>query len=70
MTSQNLNENEREKILDRILFLKEEIWETRAYISSDFCRRCSDMYEKILRLEQELKGLQRKISDDTTENKS
>jgi hypothetical protein len=58
------SENEREKILDRISFLKEEIWETRAYISSDICQRCSDMYDKILRLEQELKGLQRKLEKD------
>jgi hypothetical protein len=57
----NPSENEKEKILDRIAFLKEEIWETRAYISSDFCRRCSDMYDKILVLEQELNGLQRKL---------
>jgi len=60
----NPSENEREKILDRISFLKEEIWETRAYISSDFCRRCSEMYDKIVRLEQELKGLQRKLEKD------
>ncbi len=62
----NPNESEREKILDRISFLKEEIWETRSYISSDFCRRCSEMYDKILVLEQELKGLQRKVADDAT----
>ena len=58
------SENEREKILDRILYLKEEIWETKAYISSDICQRCSDMYTKILRLEQELQGLQRKLEKD------
>lgn len=61
MSQQNPNENEREKIYSRISFLKEEIYECRAYISSDFCQRCSDMYEKILVLEQELKGLQRKL---------
>lgn len=61
MTNQNLSEEEREKILNRIYNIREEIWETRAYISSDFCRRCSDMYDKIMILEQELKGLQRKI---------
>ena len=60
----NPSENEREKILDRISYLKEEIWETRSYISSDFCRRCSEMYEKIVVLEQELKGLQRKLDKD------
>ena len=58
------SENEREKILDRISFVKEEIWETRAYISSDICQRCSDMYDKIIILEQELKGLQRKLEKD------
>jgi hypothetical protein len=58
------SENEKEKILDRISFLKEEIWETRSYISSDICRRCSDMYDKIVILEQELKGLQRKLEKD------
>ena len=60
----NPSENEREKILDRIIYLKEEIWETKAYISSDICQRCSDMYTKILRLEQELQGLQRKLEKD------
>ena len=58
--------NENEKILDRISYLKEEIWETKAYISSDICQRCSDMYAKIMVLEQELQGLQRKISNDIT----
>jgi hypothetical protein len=64
----NPNESEKEKILDRISYLKEEIWETRSYISSDFCRRCSEMYDKIIILEQELKGLQRKISNDNSKN--
>ena len=60
----NPSESEKEKILDRILYLKEEIWETKAYISSDICQRCSDMYSKIVRLEQELQGLQRKLEKD------
>ena len=60
----NPSEKENEKILDRISSLKEEIWEARAYISSESCKRCSDMYEKILRLEQEIKGLQRKLEKD------
>lgn len=60
----NPNENEREKIVNRISNIKEEIWETRTYISSDFCRRCSEMYDKIFRLEQELKGLERKLNKD------
>lgn len=58
------SENEKEKTLNRIANLKEEIWETKAYISSDICQRCSDMYSKIVRLEQELQGLQRKLEKD------
>lgn len=57
----NPNENEREKIQTKIADIKEEIWETKAYISSDICQRCSDMYTKIDRLEQELKDLQEKL---------
>lgn len=58
------SENEREKIQSRISDVKEEIWEARAYISSDICQRCSEMYSKIAVLEQELKGLQRKLEKD------
>lgn len=54
----NPNENEREKILDQIHNLKEEIYETKAYISSEFCRRCTEMYDKLFKLENELKYLQ------------
>ena len=59
----NLSENENEKILDRISFLKEEIWETRSYIGSESCRRCSEMYTKIAVLEQELQDLQRNLEN-------
>ena len=59
----NPSENEIEKILDRIAFLKEEIWETRSYISSESCRRCSEMYSKIYILEQELQELQRNLEN-------
>ena len=55
--------SENEKILDRISFLKEEIWETRSYISSVSCRRCSEMYAKMSVLEQELQELQRNLEN-------
>jgi hypothetical protein len=60
----NPNENEREKILDRIIRIKEDIWEAREYINSDYCKKCSEIYSQILRLEQELEGLQRKLEKD------
>lgn len=68
MQNKNPNQESKEKILNDIRCLKEEIWETKAYISSDICQRCSDMYSKIVRLEQELQGLQRKISNDNSQN--
>ena len=63
-----LSEKEKEKIYDGIAKIKEEIWETKHYISSDFCKKCSEMYTKLFRLEQELGGLQRKLSNDNTQN--
>lgn len=61
-----LNEEEKEKILDEIFRIKNQIHEVRDYISSDFCQKCSDMYTELFRLEQELKGLERKLSDDNS----
>lgn len=55
------NENEKEKILDEIYQIKEKIYDARAYINSEYCRRCSEMYDQIFRLENELKALQRKL---------
>lgn len=59
----NQNANEKERIFDRISEIKEEIYETKAYVSSELCFRCSEMYTKLFRLEQELKDLQKKIID-------
>lgn len=43
---------------NRIWTLKNEIHETREYISSDYCVQCSKMYAKLYNLEQELAELQ------------
>jgi hypothetical protein len=64
----SLSESEKEKIYDKIARIKEEIWETKEYISSDYCRKCSEIYTKLFRLEQELTGLQRKLSNDSSKN--
>lgn len=64
----NPSESEKEKILNKIYNLKEEIWETRAYISSDFCKKCSEMYTKIAVLEQQLRGLEKKLAHYDSQN--
>jgi hypothetical protein len=57
----NLSENENEKILEEIEKVKEDIWETREYINSDYCKKCSEIYSQIFRLERELESLQKKL---------
>lgn len=52
-----------EKILTEILIVQEQIWETKLYMESDICQRCSEMYNSLVVLEQKLKGLKEKITD-------
>jgi len=61
MTNRNLSENEKEKILDRIAQIKEDIWEAKEYIVSDYCKKCSEMYSKIDVLEKELSELKNSL---------
>lgn len=60
------NENENEKTLNRVHALKEEIYEAKAYISSEFCRRCTEMYDKLSKLEHELRHLQNTLHNNET----
>lgn len=43
---------------ERIKKIKDRIAECRDYISSDFCRRCTEVYQQIKVLEQELLDLE------------
>ena len=43
---------------ERIREIKDEIADTRDYISSDFCVNCINMYDKIRILEQALADLE------------
>ena len=46
-----------EEIRRRILDLKDKIHDCKAYISSDFCISCNEMYENIKKYEAEIKLL-------------
>lgn len=48
---------------EKIKKIKDQIAECRDYISSDFCKSCNDMYQKIEILNKKLKDLE----NDTTE---
>jgi cob(I)alamin adenosyltransferase len=61
----NLSESEKEKILEKIDKIQNDLWEAREYISSDYCKKCSEIYSKIFVLEQQLKNLQSKIDQNS-----
>jgi hypothetical protein len=50
--------NQNLSLEERIQKIKDQITDTREYISSDFCTECVLMYERILQLEKDLKDLQ------------
>lgn len=47
-----------ESLDEKIRKIKDRIAEYRDYISSDFCTRCTEMYNQIHILENELKNLE------------
>lgn len=51
------SEEAKRKILD----LEDKIHDCRAYISSDFCVSCNEMYENIKKYEAELTELRKRI---------
>jgi cob(I)alamin adenosyltransferase len=59
------NLSEKEKILEKIDKIQNDLWEAREYISSDYCKKCSEIYSKIFVLEQQLKNLQSKIHQNS-----
>jgi cob(I)alamin adenosyltransferase len=59
------NLSEKEKILEKIDKIQNDLWEAREYISSDYCKKCSEIYSKISVLEQQLKNLQSKIDENS-----
>lgn len=58
------NESEKEKILDEIYQVKEKIYDARAYVSSEYCKRCSETYNQIHKLELELQKLLTKLESN------
>lgn len=53
------NEEIRRKIRD----LEDKIHDCKAYISSDFCVSCNEMYENIKKYENEIKTLKEFFQD-------
>jgi hypothetical protein len=57
--------NQNEKILERIKNLEDKLWDAISYISSDYCKQCSYMYEQVKQYELEIKFLKDSINDET-----
>lgn len=52
-----------EEIRKRIRDLEDKIHDCKAYISSDFCISCNEMYEKIRKYEAEICVLKNEFYD-------
>ena len=63
---QNLKENPmtNEEIKKRIRDLEDKIHDCKAYISSDFCVSCNEMYNNINKHQQEIDLLTQALTDN------
>ena len=58
-----LNPQTPEEIHQRIIEIKDEIFEIREQINSETCRHCYGLYDKMMVLEQELNGWNRELKN-------
>jgi hypothetical protein len=61
--------NQSDTILEKIKNLEDKLWDAISYISSDYCRQCSHMYDKIKQYEADIKSLKESIQNETTQQK-
>jgi|NOAtaT_6_FD_contig_51_3915606_length_1139_multi_5_in_0_out_0_2 hypothetical protein len=59
MTPQNQKE-----ILEKIKNLEDKLWDAISYISSDYCKQCSYMYDQVRVYEQEIKSLKEQLENE------
>lgn len=59
MTPQNQKE-----ILEKIKSLEDKLWDAISYISSDYCKQCSYMYDQVKVYEQEIKELKEHLENE------
>lgn len=56
-------QNQKE-ILEKIKSLEDKLWDTISYISSDYCKQCSYMYDQVRVYEQEIKQLKEQLENE------
>lgn len=57
------NPNPKE-ILEKIKKLEDKLWDAVSYISSDYCKQCSYVYEQIKIYEQEIQELKNQLDNE------
>lgn len=56
-------QNQKE-ILEKIKSLEDKLWDAISYISSDYCKQCSYMYDQVRVYEQEIKQLKEHLENE------
>lgn len=56
-------QNQKE-ILEKIKSLEDKLWDAISYISSDYCKQCSYMYDQVRVYEQEIKSLKEHLENE------
>lgn len=56
-------QNQKE-ILEKIKNLEDKLWDVISYISSDYCKQCSYMYDQVRVYEQEIKSLKEQLENE------
>lgn len=56
-------QNQKE-ILEKIKSLEDKLWDAISYISSDYCKQCSYMYDQVKVYEQEIKQLKEHLENE------
>ena len=59
-----MNNPSKEEIRRKIRDIEDKIHDCKAYISSDFCVSCNEMYENIKKYEEEIKSLKESCRND------
>jgi len=59
-----MNQPNQKEILERIKSLEEKLWDAVSYISSDFCKQCSSMDDKIKIYEQQIAELKNQLNNE------
>jgi len=59
-----MNQPNQKEILERIKSLEDKLWDAVSYISSDFCKQCSSMYDKIKIYEQQIAELKNQLNNE------